>query len=177
MALALVGSAALLPGAPPYADEPSTDSSGSTTVYRWVDAQGVVHYSDRPQPGAQRLQIRPAPTFHAEPVESAPPVTVQMISPPACPYGYYEYPPFDCAPYGYYGPEWFQNGVFIGAGPWFHGRRDFRGHVNSHYDPRHGYHGPKPRHGQHPDPGHPAGHVSGFHGDEAHDGHGDVLQR
>jgi hypothetical protein len=40
---------------------------------------------------------------------------------PVCPYGYYGYYPYACAPYGYYGPEWFVGGVFIGAGPWFHG--------------------------------------------------------
>src|SRR5690242_2712935 len=40
---------------------------------------------------------------------------------PVCAYGYYEYYPYACAPYGYYGSEWFVDGVFIGAGPWFHG--------------------------------------------------------
>jgi hypothetical protein len=40
---------------------------------------------------------------------------------PVCPYGYFDYAPYDCAPYGYYGPDWFVNGVFIGAGRWFHG--------------------------------------------------------
>src|SRR5208282_5805059 len=40
---------------------------------------------------------------------------------PACVYGYYPYAPYACAPYGYYGPDWFAGGVFIGAGPWFHG--------------------------------------------------------
>jgi hypothetical protein len=34
---------------------------------------------------------------------------------PVCPYGYYDYAPYNCAPYGYYGPEWFTNGVFIGS--------------------------------------------------------------
>lgn len=51
--------------------------------------------------------------------------------PPVCAYGYYPYSPYACVPYGYYGPEWFVNGVFIGAGPWFHGfygRPVFRGH-------------------------------------------------
>src|SRR5208337_2755818 len=27
--------------------------------------------------------------------------------PPVCPYGYFSYYPYDCAPYGYYGPGWF----------------------------------------------------------------------
>ena len=40
---------------------------------------------------------------------------------PVCAYGYYDYYPYACAPYGYYGPNWFSGGVFIGAGPWFHG--------------------------------------------------------
>jgi len=40
--------------------------------------------------------------------------------PPVCQYGYYSYYPYTCAPYGYYGPDYFVNGVFIGAGPWYH---------------------------------------------------------
>jgi len=40
---------------------------------------------------------------------------------PACAYGYYGYYPYACAPDGYYGPRWFAGGVFIGAGPWYHG--------------------------------------------------------
>ena len=31
--------------------------------------------------------------------------------------------------------EWFVNGVFIGAGPWFHGPSDFHGHVDNHFHP------------------------------------------
>jgi hypothetical protein len=47
---------------------------------------------------------------------------------PICDYGYYNYYPYACAPYGYYGPEWFNGGFFIGAGPWFGGfRGGFRG--------------------------------------------------
>jgi hypothetical protein len=42
------------------------------------------------------------------------------VAPPACAYGYYDYYPYACAPYGFYGPDWFFNGVFIGAGPWYH---------------------------------------------------------
>lgn len=49
---------------------------------------------------------------------------------PTCPYGYYSYYPYACAPYGYYGPDYFVNGVFIGAGPWFHG---YRGYVGPRY--------------------------------------------
>jgi len=44
-----------------------------------------------------------------------------VAGPPVCAYGYYPDYPYTCAPYGYYGPTWFANGVFIGAGPWYHG--------------------------------------------------------
>src|ERR1700691_1261408 len=37
---------------------------------------------------------------------------------PVCQYGYYGYSPYACAPYGYYGPGYFYNGIFIGMGPW-----------------------------------------------------------
>ena len=36
---------------------------------------------------------------------------------PVCDWGYYAYYPYACAPYGYYGPQWFYGGVFLGAGP------------------------------------------------------------
>ena len=42
-------------------------------TYRWVDAQGVVHYSDTPQPGAQQIQLPPAQTYHAVPVPAVQP--------------------------------------------------------------------------------------------------------
>src|ERR1019366_5087852 len=32
----------------------------------------------------------------------------------------------------WFGPEWFSGGVFIGAGPWFHGPDHFYGHVDHH---------------------------------------------
>jgi hypothetical protein len=41
-------------------------------------------------------------------------------APPVCAYGFYPDYPYGCAPYGYWGPEWFAGGVFIGAGPWYH---------------------------------------------------------
>jgi hypothetical protein len=46
-------------------------SAGGTTLYRWVDAQGVVHYSDSPQPGAQKVDIQPAQTYKAPTVSQA----------------------------------------------------------------------------------------------------------
>jgi len=106
-----------------------------------------------------------------------PGLAINVGPPPACPYGYFDYAPYNCAPYGYYGPEWFVNGVFIGAGRWFHGPPGFHGYVNSHYDPRRGYRGRMPRRGQRPDPRRPAGRMANFHGDESRDGRGHVQRR
>jgi len=94
-------------------------------------------------------------------------VSVDIGVAPVCPYGYFDYAPYDCAPYGYYGPDWFVGGVFFGAGPWFRGPAGFHGHVDNRYDPRHGYHGPVPDHG--------AQAFNHFQANEAHDGHGNVV--
>lgn len=93
-------------------------------------------------------------------------VSINIGVAPVCPYGYFDYAPYDCAPYGYYGPDWFVGGVFIGAGPWFHGPHGFYGHVDNRYDPRHGYHGPLPARG--------AEAFNNFHANEARDAHGHV---
>jgi len=68
--------------------------------------------------------------------------------PLVCTYGYYGYYPYACAPYGYYGPDWFVGGVFIGAGPWYHdfyGRPGLYGrpyyYGRPHYYGRPGYYG------------------------------------
>jgi hypothetical protein len=93
-------------------------------------------------------------------------VGVNLGPAPVCPYGYFDYPPYDCAPYGYYGPDWFVGGLFLGAGPWFHGPRGFYGHVDNRYDPHNGYHGPMPERGAQP--------FQHFQGNEARDGRGHV---
>jgi len=90
-------------------------------------------------------------------------VSVNIGVAPTCPYGYFDYAPYSCAPYGYYGPEWFNGGIFIGAGPWFHGRDGFFGHVDSRFDPHHGYRGPFPERGDMP--------FNHFHGNEMRAGH------
>jgi hypothetical protein len=99
-------------------------------------------------------------------------VSVNIGVAPECPYGYYDYAPYACAPYGYYGPEWFTGGVFIGAGPWFHGPEHFNGHVDNHFDPHHGYKGPAPKVGEKAD--RPERAPREFKGNEVHDGHGHV---
>ncbi len=57
--------------------------NGTTTVYKWVDAQGVVHYSDQPHLNAQKLEVRGAQTFSALPAPSSSAPTQTQPSGPA----------------------------------------------------------------------------------------------
>jgi hypothetical protein len=100
-------------------------------------------------------------------------VVVDIGVAPVCPYGYYDYAPYSCASYGYYGPEWFNGGIFIGAGPWFRGPENFNGHVNNRYDPQHGYHGALPKKGE---KGRSNPAPRGFKGNEVRDGRGHVAE-
>jgi hypothetical protein len=93
---------------------------------------------------------------------------------PACPYGYYDYAPYACAPYGYYGPEWFTGGIFIGAGPWFHGPEHFLGHVDNRFDVHRGFRGPIPNRGDNPDHSRRLDQIDHFRGNEMRDGRGHV---
>ena len=105
-------------------------------------------------------------------------VNINIGAAPDCPYGYYDVAPYNCAPYGYYGPEWFTGGVFIGAGPWFHGPEHFRGHVNNHFHPEHGYKGPLPQRGEARAPEHAAAAAPAhFKGNEVRDGRGHAVKK
>ena len=103
-----------------------------------------------------------------------------VAGPPVCSYGYYQDYPYACAPYGYYGPSYFANGIFIGAGPWYHGwghsyygrgyGRGFEGQGYGHGFQGHGFqghgfegHGPAARRGFEAR-GQVAGGRNGFHG-------------
>ena len=99
-------------------------------------------------------------------------ITIGIGVAPVCPYGYYDAAPYNCAPYGYYGPEWFTGGVFIGAGQWFHGPANFRGHVDNRYHPEHGYAGGYPNRGEKPAPAHRVDNNPHFQGNEVRDGRG-----
>lgn len=101
-------------------------------------------------------------------------VSVNIGPAPVCPYGYFPDPPYQCAPYGYYGPEWFTDGVFIGAGPWFRGEHEFHGYVDDHYRSDHGYHGRFPERGERAEHDR---HIDGshFHGNELRDPRGNVV--
>jgi hypothetical protein len=98
-------------------------------------------------------------------------VTISIGAEPSCPYGYYDYAPYRCSPSGYYGPQYFTGGVFIGVGPWFHGASDFHGTVNNRYDPQHGYKGKMPKAGE---KAVAKAHAPAFKGNEERDGRGNV---
>ncbi|HSY45456.1 MAG TPA: DUF4124 domain-containing protein [Steroidobacteraceae bacterium] len=60
----------------------------AATVYKWVDENGVVHYSDQPHPNAEKLQVKDAQTFpHSSPsvapsaAGAPPPPTAQRVGP------------------------------------------------------------------------------------------------
>jgi hypothetical protein len=68
-------------------------SASSATVYKWVDDQGVTHFSDHPNPNAEKLTIAGAQTYGAQaaavaappPAAAAPPIAtpVCLIDTPA----------------------------------------------------------------------------------------------
>src|SRR5580658_9558733 len=115
-------------------------------------------------------------TVTAPKIDAQVSVGVNIGGAPACPYGYYDYAPYACSPYGYYGPEWFSGGVFIGGGAWFNGAPNFQGHVNNRYDPQRGYKGPRPNVGDRPEPTKRLDKVSNFKGNEMRDGRGNVSK-
>lgn len=102
-------------------------------------------------------------------------VAVEVGPAPDCPYGYFDTAPYACAPAGYYGPEWFNDGVFIGVGPWFHGPAEFRGHVNNRFHPEHGYKGAMPQRGEKPVEANRV-NAEHFKGNEMRDGRGHTVK-
>jgi Domain of unknown function (DUF4124) len=55
------------------------------TVWKWVDDKGVVHYSDRPVPGATRIEISTGNRYEPSTPQGASEPSTQE-SPPAAPY-------------------------------------------------------------------------------------------
>jgi hypothetical protein len=107
-------------------------------------------------------------TFAALVATSAPKANAQVSiniggPPPVCPYGYYDYAPYSCAPVGFYGPGYFYNGIFLGVGPWRHwgyrhgwGSHRFVSAGGGRYRPRPYRGGAGYGHGR---PGYRSGHV------------------
>ena len=124
--------------------------------------------------GFMYMAVAAAASFTAIVPRAEAQVSVSLGVAPECPYGYYDVAPYGCAPTGYYGPEWFNGGVFIGAGPWFHGAENFRGHVNNTFHPDHGYKGAMPNRGEKPEPARRVDQAH-FKGNEERDGRGHVA--
>ncbi len=58
-------------------------SASSATVYKWVDDNGVTHYSDQPNPKAQKLEIADAQTYGSKQATLAAPVAASAPAPVA----------------------------------------------------------------------------------------------
>lgn len=56
----------------------------AATVYKWVDDNGVVHFSDQPNPKAQKIEVAGAQTYGA-PAPAAPPPSAAAQPPAAAP--------------------------------------------------------------------------------------------
>lgn len=61
----------------------ASQASAATVLYRWVDSDGIVHYSDRPVPGAQKVQIAAAQTYKSTPISGG--TTRRASAQPAAP--------------------------------------------------------------------------------------------
>lgn len=57
--------------------------AAASEMWRWVDERGVVHYSDRPQPGAERVQLKPAQSYTAPAPAAATPSSARPGTPEA----------------------------------------------------------------------------------------------
>jgi hypothetical protein len=55
----------------------------TTVVYKWVDENGVIHYSDQPHPNAQKLQVEGVQTYPASASAVRPPESPESNTAPA----------------------------------------------------------------------------------------------
>ena len=58
-----------------------TSVASGQTAYTWVDENGQTHYSDRPFPGANVIELDTAQGFDAQPVPSSPAPSEQPSNP------------------------------------------------------------------------------------------------
>jgi hypothetical protein len=59
------------------------------TLYKWVDDQGNVHYSDKPQPGAKKIHLAAPSTFKASGT-AAPPAAASQTNGPTTGYSAFQ---------------------------------------------------------------------------------------
>ena len=65
-------------------------------------------------------------------------VTVNIGAEPACPYGYYDYAPYECAPYWLLRPGMVFRRRLYWGGPVVPWPGTFDGNVDNHFDPQQG---------------------------------------
>jgi hypothetical protein len=53
----------------------------AATVYKWVDEQGVIHFSDQPHPQAQEVEVKDAQTYQSSTPTSSPAPTSSSNKP------------------------------------------------------------------------------------------------
>ena len=70
--------------AAPAAAAPSGPTSPGGTMYRWVDKDNTVHYSDRPQPGAESVPVQ-GPQTYSTPRPPTPATRTRTAGSPAAP--------------------------------------------------------------------------------------------
>jgi hypothetical protein len=58
----------------------ATAVASGTTIYKWVDENGVTHYSDQPHSGAQKIQVQAVQTYKA-PAQRSAPITARTSAP------------------------------------------------------------------------------------------------
>jgi len=58
----------------------------ATTVYKWVDDNGVIHYSDQPHPNAQKLQVQGVQTYSSNAASVRAPAESESGAAPPNPY-------------------------------------------------------------------------------------------
>ncbi len=58
----------------------------ATTVYKWVDENGVVHYSDQPHENAQKVELKSPQTYSAPKTTGGNVAGIRPPQPPSAPY-------------------------------------------------------------------------------------------
>jgi hypothetical protein len=60
-------------------------TASSASVYKWVDDKGVTHYSDQPNPGAEKVQVAAPQSYTAPDASTATAPTEPSSATPAAP--------------------------------------------------------------------------------------------
>jgi hypothetical protein len=100
-------------------------------------------------------------------------IIIEIGVPPVCQWGYYETAPYGCAPQGFYGEDYFFNGIFLGVGPWAgwgyaHGWGEHRFADHGHGGNYHGSGGSEAEHGHYIHGADDRGHAAPAHAAPAH---------